>query len=235
LYKVIPLTSKPVKAFGTARYSPLDISLELKRLKVSHSIKVRSSIPNRVCSEKLVNCKVPQPSWVHLTDSTDYLRNDAINFISASFSELALTTISKLPPRDSLSESLTESLTVDFLAYIPEKQVLSPMDYVNIVAKPSLLNAIQTTVYKINPYQLRKDIQEMVLQFLNSQLSVGQMKATLKANLKLEPLIPMLIEAIPLREAVARLKTEPVETVALETGFPSFELMYVQKVRKKDK
>lgn len=233
--KVIHLLSKPVPVFGTARYSPFELSVTLKDLRVSHTYKVRASVPNRVCVEKMVNCGYPQPHWVHVTDSLDFLKEGAVNFISAAFSELALTNIPSLSVL-SLEKAIKDALANDAKqSVLPQVEELSPMDYVNIVAKPSLLNCIQTTVYKINPYALRKEIQEMILNFLNSRVSIAQMKNTLKGNLKLEQLIPMIMEALPLRDAVARLKTESLEAVSLDTGFPTFELLYISKVRKLEK
>jgi hypothetical protein len=101
-----------------------------------------------------------------------------------------------------------------------------------MVAKPSLLNFIQTEMYKINPYALRKQTQAMILQFFNSQVATTTMIRFLQRSLKQDTLIPLIYQGVPLREAVARLKNETIEDVAKTSGYSTFELLYLSKVRK---
>jgi hypothetical protein len=172
-----------------------------------------------------------QPMPVHVSDSVKDYRAKTVNFIVASLAELSLTNFTSLQIEDNLLSSLKAALTKPVFIK-PTFKVLTSMDYVNQVAKPSLLNKIQTEIYKIQPYALRKQTQVIVLDYFNNRISQRQLKQMMSNNLKQEAILPLLMQAQSLRDAVARLGKETVEEVAASTGHPTFELLYLSKERK---
>lgn len=212
--------------YCTAWYSPLEISHTLAKLSVTHTLNVDREL-------RLIDRKKAQPLAVHVTQDIKDTRK-AVNFIVASAAELELTNYLPLPLDLSLKEAIKGAL-LEAKKIVPHVSRRSSMDYVNLVAKPSLLNKIQTEVYRIQPYPLRKQTQLIVLDYFNSKISVRRLKSILSDNLKHETLLPLLISATSLRDAVARLKSETVEEVSASSGHPTFELLYLSKERKAKK
>lgn len=212
------------RIYGTSKHSPLQISHALSALRVSHTLTV-----NR--ETRIVNKKRPQPRAVHVTDELAGYRKGAVNFIVASLAELGMTNYMPLAYQD-LTDALKCALLSDSTIN-PKITKLSELDYVNLVAKPSLLNKIQTEIYKIQPYALRKQTQQTVLDYLNSRVSKKGLRDALSNNLKHETLLPLVLSAESLRNAVARLDKETPEEIAADTGHPTFELLYLSKERKK--
>jgi hypothetical protein len=216
--------------FCTSSYSPLEISISLRRLNISHSRNIGGAV-------KRVDRKRDQPLSVHVTDILTDFKPNTVNFIVAAKAELGLTNFVDVATvsngEGDLDRLLVRALTNPKLI-VPKIKVLTPMDYVHQVAKPSLLNKIQTEIHKIQPYALRKQAQALVLDFLNNRISDRQLKQAMSDNLKLEILLPKVLEASSLRDAVKRLKAgkETVEEVAISTGHPTFELLYISKERK---
>ena len=213
--------------WATTQYSTWQLSDALTQLRVSHSIKEGARSPARV-----IDCKKAQPKWVHLTTNVKNFRRTSVNFITASHAELSYTNFPRLPTSDDFLEVLKYALQYP-VSVVPEVKQLTNLDYVELVAKPSLLNNIQTLVYKIQPYALRKEVQKLILQYFNSQISLRGVEHNLKRSFKTVGLIPYLREGVGLKTAVARLKAETVEAVAADTGFETFELLYLSKERKK--
>ena len=217
-----------VRVFGTALYSPCDISAALARLRVSHAVAIA---PTKGVGRRVIrnHYGFEQPLWVHVSN-TPVLQPQAINLISLSFSELNTTNFPRFPAM-SIDEGMVQVLESN-VQVVPKIECYSPMDYVNMVAKPSLLNFIQTELYKINPYALRKETQGMILKFFNSQVPVKTMVEFLQKSLRQDTLVPLLHQGLPLRDAVARLGKETVEEVARTSGYSTFDLLYLSKVRK---
>ena len=212
--------------YCTSWYSPLEISHTLSKLSVSHTINVGRKI-------RFVNRKREQPLAVHVTQDVKDTRK-GVNFIVAAAAELELTNYSALPADMPLIDTLLDAL-IEAKMIIPKVVRRTSMDYVNLVAKPSLLNKIQTEIYRIQPYQLHKQTQLIVLDYFNSRVSVRQLKTLLADNLKHAALLQLLLKATSLRDAVARLKKESLEDVAATSGHPTFELLYISKERKAKK
>ena len=107
----------------------------------------------------------------------------------------------------------------------------STLDYVNSATKPSLVNKLQTEVYKLTPYALRKEVQQLMIAYLAGTASYTAMHKKLKSSLKLQRLGELLHlpKAKELREAVLMLNTTSVEDVAKKTGFETFELLYLSR------
>ncbi len=208
--------------YGTSEHSIVEISYALSALRVSHDMIFKSHSAR-------VNRRKVQPKHVIVTDNSKGFKKGCVNFITAPSSALDLTNWPRL--RGPLVESLKRALTTQ-VSVVPSTKILSYLDYVNLVAKPSVLNLIQTEVYKINPYALRKQTHQIVLDYLNSKISKRNLKDMLSKNLKHEALLPLLISADSLRNAVAMIGKKTVEEIAAETGHPTFELLYLSKERK---
>lgn len=212
------------KVWATSIYSPMEISEALRKLKVSHVL----STGRR---ELVFDSKRKQPSPVRIASDLNDVSLTSINFIVASIAELNLTNY-KMLPRIELTEALKTALQ-DKSTIKPKVRVLSPIDYVEQVARPSLLNKVQTEIYKIQPYALRKQTNAIVLSYLNSKISKKKLRKLLADNLKHEALLPLLLSADSLRDAVAEVaKGQAVEQVAEASGHPTFELLYLSKERK---
>jgi hypothetical protein len=214
------------RIWGSVSHSPIAISYALAKLRVSHTL---------VSGKRtlVVDKKREQPVPVHVTPHLKDYRKGTVNFIVASAAELATTNYPLLSTlhTDSLIDEVREAL-LKRVEIVPAVTEMLPIDYVNQVAKPSLLNKIQTQIYKIQPYSLRKTTQHLVLGYLKSEISESKIRKALADNLKHEELLPLVLAARPLREAVARLAQEPLEKVAAESGYPTFELLYISKERK---
>ena len=208
--------------YGTHEYSVVEISYALSALRVSHDVEFKSHSAH-------VDRRKTQPKNVVVTDNPKGFKKGCVNFITAPGAALDLTNWPRLrgPIREALKKALIAQVSV-----VPSTKILSYIDYVNLVAKPSVLNLIQTEVYKINPYALRKQTHQIVLDYLNSRISKRNLKDMLSKNLKHEALLPLLLSADSLRSAVAMVGKKTVEEIEAETGHPTFELLYLSKERK---
>ena len=211
------------KIFATSFYSLWDLSDALRQLKTSHHIFQKGK----------VSChKYPgsNSEKVRLAAGIDNWRGSSVNFIVASISEISLTNFPRLKGDqllDVMKEALGSSLEVK-----PVVKEMAPDDYVNWLAKPSLLNKIQTELYKIQPYSAKKHTQGLILDFFNSKITLKNVVDSLQDNLKNESLIPLIREAVYMREAVARVGKEDITKISIETGVPTFELLYLTKAKK---
>jgi hypothetical protein len=109
-------------------------------------------------------------------------------------------------------------------------------DYVNHATKPSFLNNLQTAIYKIAPYDLKKKIQTSIIGYLAGTVSKTSLMAQLNANLKLDTLRRLMLDpkATELKDAVAMYaKTKSIEVVTATTGFESFEILYIYRSSEK--
>lgn len=212
------------RIWASALHSPVQVSYALSELGVSHTLN-SGGRKMRVTKAKV------QPYAVHVTTVLRDYRANTVNFIVSSGAELATTNYPRLKDKLDIVEAVREALLSE-KSVVPTVKVVSPMDYVHQVAKPSLLNKIQTQIYKIQPYGLRKQTQQLVLAYMASKITKAQIKKALSDNLKHEALLPLILSADSLRDAVARLPAETAEAVAADTGHPTFELLYLSKERK---
>ena len=204
-------------------YSTWEISYALAGLRVSHSI----AAEEQTKADHVIALGFPQPNWVHVSPDPRRIKVDSHNFICAPFSLLKLTNIPQFPKIE-LELGLRTMLQSRVVTEVRMKRI-SALEYVDQVAKPSLLNKIQTEIYKIQPYSLRKDTQRLMLQFFNSKVSERTALHALRRSYKTEGLIPYVKGGHNLRAAVARLKYETVEAVAADTDLPTFELLYLSR------
>jgi hypothetical protein len=126
------------------------------------------------------------------------------------------------------------SLTHDWQIVVNEPTI---EDYVNIATKPSFFNHVQSAMYRITPYNLRKEVNLMCVAYLAGSVSITALKRKLKSSHKLDQLLTLMDseKARELREAVGRARRDNVEIVAHETGFEQFEILYVLRSFEKSK
>lgn len=223
-------SEKSAIVFATPLYSSWQLSDALTQLRVSHSVCAK----RKTQPPMVRNLRRQQPRWVHVTTDVRDIKSGSVNFITASYAELSLTNYPRL--REDLGDidaTLRHALN-NLVSTVPRVESRQPMDYVNEVSKPSLLNNIQTQLYKIQPYSLRKETQASVLSYFASKTSRNKIVRELERSFKTTGLIPLIDEGAKLRDAVARLKQEPLELVAEQTGISTFDLLYLSKVRSKE-
>ena len=214
-----------MRIHGTER-SAQELSSSLLQLGVSHSIRLRSSGARRL---KVIDSGNVSKVWVHIGDRIDEADPRCVNFITACFSELALTDMPIL--REPLTRGIREALR-DKSRRAVRVRTMNVLDYVNLIAKPSILNKIQTLVYKIQPYERRKIINSMIISWFNSGTSTRQLRAELERGLQTQRIIPLLAESETLRLGVSMLKTHTPEEVQEKLGTATFDLLYLSKVRR---
>lgn len=219
-----------IAIWASSAYSEWDISDTLRGLCVTHTVDPRDQ--TKAC--KLVNMRMDQPKEVHITTCLKTVRPQAVNFIVASYGELAATNIPILPfvNSNTLEESLKTALLSD-TQVVMKVQKFSSVDYINYVAKPSLLNKIQTELLRIQPYSLRVEARDAVLAYFNSRMSKRTVVSFLNKNLRLERLKDAILLGDDLKAAVALLvELSDVEVVATRTGVPAFDIMYLTNAGK---
>ena len=212
------------RIWSTALYSPVELSHALSLLNVSHSVSV-----NRLRKDKIVNLHHSQPRWVRIINDIDGAKSEDHNLICGAMSKLALTNIPKFPDLD-LGSALRFVLTSERMTRVEVKKS-EYMDYVNLIAKPSVLNIIQTKLYKIQPYDLRKKTQKIIIEFFNSKISEQQAIRFLNRSYKTDSIVELLAKGNELRAAVLKLKSgsETAESISTRTGIPTFELLYLNR------
>lgn len=101
----------------------------------------------------------------------------------------------------------------------------------------SFLNGIQTALYKITPYDLRKNTQIKVISYFYGDLAYRDLMQHLESSSKLDRLKTLCKDkqAKALREACLEVRNNPdkVNKIAKASGFASFELVYIIKSHQK--
>lgn len=202
------------RVWGCPTKSSFEISEELTKLKVPHTARIEN---------RFVAVPGERALQAHLTDNPKRLKRGVVNFVVASYAELSLT---NYPMLVTVKNALAQDSGID-----PVVVRMTAMDYVAAISKPSVITKIQTAIYKIQPYSLRKSTQNLVLGFFNSQVSDRELAKVLGRSYKTMPVLELVKEGSKLREAVQELKTKTPEQVEAETGIPAFELRYVSKER----
>jgi hypothetical protein len=143
-------------------------------------------------------------------------------------------------PENRSHESFTESLAsalVSLHSEYPEKNTWmlktvepSLMDYVNTAVKPSHLSEYQKLVYKINPYALRKEVQDMCIAYMVGAVKPKVLKAKLDTSFKLQPLQDLMFspEANKIKTSVliAKEDLKCVDSICKANGLSSFDVLY---------
>lgn len=101
----------------------------------------------------------------------------------------------------------------------------------------SFLNGIQTALYKITPYSLRKQSQIAIISYFYGDLPYNKLILHLESSAKLKTLLDLCKDkqAKALREACIEARHNPnkLEKIAKASGFASFEIVYIIKSHKK--
>lgn len=235
-------------AYGLVDASPHQLSTVLQSLKMSHSLvggskRTLHMTVNGLCKE--------QPVWPIVVDrvrSVPKVRVDmdrAVYFVCDARAALSTSNTSQVlwPEHRGLMDITAavkqaliaaNSLTHDWQFVVNEPTI---EDYVNIATKPSFFNHVQSAMYRITPYNLRKEVNLMCVAYLAGSVSVTALKRKLKSSHKLEQLLGLMDsqKARDLRDAVAQARRENVEIVARDTGFEQFEILYVLRSFEKSK
>ncbi len=226
-------------AFGVVDYPPLQVSEALHELNMSHSI-AGSTRNQRITYDGL---SIQQPVWPVIVDSIESMmkvrtkRERLVYFVCDSRAALATTNIYRnLWPENRVGDLRAELKNALITSrglnnWVLTRDDTTITDYVNIATKPSILNDIQSAFYKINPYQLRKEIQLLCIGYLSGHASFTEMKRSLTSNFKLERIYKLMVDdrAKALRQATMMLSNMKVEEAAKLTGFDTFELLYISK------
>lgn len=183
-----------------------------------------------------------QPAWPVVLDRIKAIpkvrtvKDRLIYIICDSRAALANTNASRLlwPDNESFSGVLRLALNTAHIKnedWVLTKSDPSIDDYVNASSKPSFLNHVQTIIYKINPYDLRKEMQPLVIMHLSGMAPAAKIRIKLKSSFKLEPLMRLLEDpqADKLRaacETVLKHNADPY-VVAKQSGVDSFDILYL--------
>lgn len=237
-------------AFGIVDLSPLEVSTALQALHVSHSYV-------GVWSQRAQTVEVPgniseQPAWPIIVDRVAAVkriqtrRDRLIYLVVDSRAALSVSNASQAiwpenrPQGHTFQQVLRWVLTAvnkaePGFAWSRNEPTIS--DYVNAATRPSFLNHVQTAIYKITPYPLRKESQALCIAYLAGAATQTVLYRKLKSSYKLEQLAAIMMsdKAKELREAVAMLRTMTVDQVAKQTAFESFELNYIVNSYAKNK
>lgn len=223
-----------IQAFGVLT-SPLQMSQVLKTLKVGHSIiddAVRSRSADFHYGQK-------QPAWPIVLPSlnlvsryrSDYDRE--ILFICDSNAALSTCNLKIIKGPDDFQQNIQRALM--WAIANPGNWQLTRKEptveeYVTSATKPSLLNDIQKFLYKITPYDLRKEVQALIIDYLAGLETKTRLMTKLNTSWKLDNLKQVMQRqrCDELRQAVLLYKkTGDEKQVAKDTGFETFELMYL--------
>lgn len=212
-----------ITVWGSSVHSAWEVSDALRALKVTHTVDPQ----DKTSKVRRINMKRPQPKLVHVTSSLKGLRPNSVNFIVGSHSMLMQTNIPSLRGGIELDDAIRWALTTEHQVSV-QSHAMSVVDFINHVAKPSLLNKIETEIHRIQPYALRKEVRALMLDFFNSRASDRAVSLFLSKSLRFEHLKSIILSGTDLKAAVARKKLgEDAELIAAETGVPAFDIMYL--------
>lgn len=231
-----------LSAFGLVDTSPHELSMVLRDLHMSHSLvggrpRTLFRTVNGLCSQ--------QPVWPIVIDGVKTIhkvqskRSRLVYFVCDSRAALASTNVSQRMWPDHRSGTLTDAVVSSLMLaaqwgstntpWALKRKDLTIAEYVDIATKPSFLNDIQTALYKITPYGLRKEVQEQIIDYLAGHMAYTALNRKLKSSLKLETLQYLLSmdKAKAFRDAVLALRNSTIDEVAKAHGFETFELLYI--------
>ena len=234
--------------YGIPNVSASQVMQNLDSLKVSYSVCgllvskkfwSRQILANRGQVKWSINNG--QPAWIVVADSLQAalrlpeLQTDYILIICDSDVALKSSNANYVEYKDNntiktiLKLSLKSKLPNNWKLTVVEDNI---MGYVKIASKPSFLNFIQTEIYRITPYALRKNVQGLVIAYLDSNVPFKTLKSKLQSSYKLNTLLELAADskALNLRKAVAAFKSSKnLEATALEYGVETFEILYVTR------
>jgi hypothetical protein len=231
-----------LQAYGFVDATPIQLSEALKELHMSHSL---IGGFGRIMRLELDGLSESQPVWPVIVDRVrtipkiDFDRDPMVLLVVDGRASLAVSNVSDatLPEkrttrnlRDTLIHALTDSTKHPGWSLTRNEPTLS--EFVGLAVKPSLLNLVQGSIYKIHPYALRKEVQRTCIAYLAGAVGIQAMRRYLKSSLKFQPLLELIDspKGTNLREAIAAFNAgRPMEAVCSEFGVESFEILYLVK------
>jgi hypothetical protein len=156
--------------------------------------------------------------------------------MASSFSQLAETNIPLMRRPDQVLEGselefmLKECLTSTRLVSL-ETATTSVVDFIHMVAKPSLLNKIETEIHRISPYPFRKEVKKTILDYFNGRIGISVVSKLLRKSLKLDALHGFMWsnDAMLLKQGVeAVAQGQDPEAVGLRLNVPTFDILYLR-------
>jgi hypothetical protein len=234
-----------LSAFGLVDTSPYELSDMLRHIRMSHTlvggfVRTLHLTVDGLCSQ--------QPVWPVVIDKVKTIKkvhikkDHRVYFVCDSRAALAATNIRKdcWPEirNATVEDSIVRALLVSKAGkgdWVLKTTDLSIEHYVDIATKPSFFNNIQTQLYRITPYGLRKEVNLMCVSYLAGATSWMVLKRKLKSSLKLVQVLELMDtqKARDLREAVRQARSADVEVVAKATSFETFEILYVLRSHEK--
>jgi hypothetical protein len=228
-----------LQAYGLTS-SILKVSEQLLALNVAHSIVTKNNLQ---VNERFLHLGLTQPAWPVLIDGLSCINKvqfkenvPLILFVCDSLASIEMCNIQQIKSED-LKLNLKKALIYAISNPINTKWKLTSKEpsieeYVNAVSKPQILNEIQTSIYKITPYSLRKEVQALVISYLANDIQQPQLKAKLQSNYKLADILNICCtdKANNLRKAVVAFnKSKNIDLVSEEYGIASFQILYITR------
>jgi hypothetical protein len=190
--------TKVVGAWAIGDATPSQVSTTLKHLRVSHTV-VGWSHTKKARAQRIIDglCN-RQPAWPVVCHSVKDIpryqtkKSRVILFVCDSPAALGHTNLTQLATNDSLENRIVTALLSPWQDWKFCSTEPAILDYVQIATKPSFLRAMQTAVYRINPYDFRKEVQSHLILYLGGQLPYAKVKRLLKSSLKSESILDLL-------------------------------------------
>ena len=232
-----------IKAWGVLEHTPLMLSFVLKSLNVSHSVMACTG-PNCKYRE-IYGTANEQPAWPVVMQSISELNrveqhvpyDRIIAFVFDSRAQIMNSNLTVWSPCiDMYNELQTILLQEDPVPFELKLNELSAMDYVKIASKPSVLSEIQTLWCKVNPYSLRKTIQEFVIRYLCSDIGETSMRRELNHSVHGADIYRLVTGGGgQLKQAVAAVRTgaADVDEAAAKFNIDPFDIRFLLNSLKK--
>lgn len=222
-----------IHAYGVLA-SPLQLSATLTNLNVSHVV-VDSSLQAR---PTLKDVAKRQPAWPIVLPSVQALRRfrlpyeRQVLYVCGSLAELQETNLRVIRDwRLHLTASLRHAVVSPFNSqWVPIIREQPIEDYVKTATKESFLNLVQTAIYELTPYDLKKTVQLMVVSYLAGELKWRPLQQKLNSSYKLERLKALMSDpqcAVLKAAIVEYRKSSLEEIVAKQFGVEPFDILYV--------
>lgn len=230
--------------YGIYHKSLYEICQTLSQLKVNYYI-----YGEKFNQYKQVKVKEKQSFNVYLVESLSrakkiYELEPGLMIVLDSISALKKSNVSKLLfPGLKLKQAIKKAIAECKERKKQSKEVelkVEPLrlgEVLKVATSYSFLNGIQTALYKITPYSLRKETQTKIISYFYGDTSYTELMLHLDSSAKLDKLASLCKDkqAKALREACleARSNPEKIDRIAKASGFASFELMYIIKSHQK--
>ncbi len=228
--------SRIIHAYGLLA-SPLQVSAVLTQLKVGHTVfKDSLTAPGTE-----LHFDHRQPAWPVILPTIQAMSryrckaNKQILMICDSLALLSTCNLRTLKPHNmevTLKKALEYAVANPMDGWALVRREPSIKEYVDNATTPSYLNLIQSDLYKITPYDLRREVQALLIGCLAGVETKAKLVAKLKSSHKLDSLLELIKDPkfIGLRDAVALFKSNgDADATALSTGYQSFEILYVTR------